>query len=97
MNKMGYRKKPLPPYGKELLKQRTPSEIWLFLGPGAWRYAKSCYSYGKVVLVMPEDKSPEDFNWPVQNVSLLIFDLHNNATDEIFLKKLAWVFIRLRC
>lgn len=89
MNKILYRKKPLPPYGKELLKQKTPNEIWLFFGEHAWRYAKNHHAYGKAVLVMPEDKLPDDFYWPVQNTEILIFDLNINAS-EVLLKRLAW-------
>jgi hypothetical protein len=83
------RKKPLPPYGKELLKQK-PREIWLFLGPHAWRYAKNHRLSGRNVLILPEDKSPDDYYWPVQNVPVLVFDLHIQSANEMMLKRLAW-------
>lgn len=88
-------KKPLPPYGKELQEKLNANQIpangvWLFLGPNAWRYAKNHYFNGKSVLVLPEDKSPNDYVWPVQKTSVLILDLHANDINVMLIKRLAW-------
>jgi hypothetical protein len=61
----------------------------LFTGPTAWRAAENHRKQGKTVLLFPENKSPEDFYWPVQKTCVLVFDLNQQQDHEELLKQLS--------
>lgn len=67
--------KPLPPYGQSVMtlleaNQRPTGGIWLFSGADAWRKAKN-FRRREFVLILPENTSPRDFYWPVQQCEIL--------------------------
>ena len=68
----------LPPYGQQYLEQRPSAGIWVAIGPGAWRFAKVRTF---PVMVLPEDKDPEDFNWPSDGQPALIHE-RGDFNDE---------------
>jgi len=61
----------LPPYGKQYLEQRPSAGIWVAIGPGAWTFAKIRTF---PVMVLPEDKEPDDFEWPSDGQPALIHE-----------------------
>ena len=68
----------LPPYGKQYLEQRPSAGIWVAIGPGAWRFAEVRTF---PVLVLPEDKEPDDFDWPSDGQPALIHE-RGDFNDE---------------
>lgn len=79
--------KPLPPYGQRLqtyLRQGlTPkNSIFLFLGLQAWKKAK-IFNNTQTVLLLPPGHSPYDYQWPVQQCSVLAFDTGGLAPTYI--------------
>lgn len=86
----------LPPYGKALLNDlqqgKQPNNgLWLFTGPESWQRARHFYRCGKVgALVLPEQAAPEEFTWPVSNLSVLIFDSTSKGLEAVLLKRLAY-------
>jgi len=70
--------KPLPPYGQKLQAYlqkgfKPKNSIFLFLSFKAWEKAKA-FNQSQVVLLLPADRSPYDYCWPVQGCSVLAFD-----------------------
>jgi hypothetical protein len=79
--------KKLPPYGKKLKQLLAQGEkpkncIFLFLGINAWQSAKA-FNHTQTVLVLPPEKSPYSFNWPVQECAVLAFDKGGLEPDYI--------------
>ena len=73
--------KQLPPYGQQYLEQRPSAGIWVAIGPGAWRFAKVRTF---PVMVLPEDKDPEDFNWPSDGQPALIHERGDFNDDRLY-------------
>ena len=61
----------LPPYGKQYLEQLPSAGIWVAIGPGAWRFAKT---RSFPVMVLPEDHEPCDYEWPSNGQPVLIHE-----------------------
>ena len=61
----------LPPYAKQYLEQRPSAGIWVAIGPGAWRFAKT---RSFPVMVLPEDHEPSDYEWPSNGQPVLIHE-----------------------
>ncbi len=79
--------KPLPPYGQRLqayLQQGLipKNSIFLFLGLQAWQKAKA-FNNTQVVLLLPPNHSPYNYQWPVQKCSVLAFDTGGLAPNTI--------------
>lgn len=84
-------KKQLPPFGKSLqalLQQGTKlkNNIFLFLGINAWNAAQNVMR-NQHVLVLPPDHLPTEYEWPVQNYSVLAFD--TGGLEPEFIEKTA--------
>ena len=67
--------KKLCPYGKQLqeniAKNGLPrNDIFLFFGKNAWRKATS-FAIQQAVLVLPDNESPYQYFFPVENCSIL--------------------------
>ena len=75
----------LPPYGRQYLEQVPSAGIWVAIGPGAWRFART---RSFPVMVLPEDNDPGDYEWPSNKQPALIHErgeynderLHSMAT-----------------
>jgi len=81
----------LPPYGIKLYKHlaggnKLTNDIFLFMGKNAWRKADA-HNRNKFVLCLPPDKNPIDYDWPVLNCDVLIFD--SDPIDEYLIELLA--------
>ena len=61
----------LPPYARQYLEQRPSAGIWVAIGPGAWRFAKT---RSFPVMVLPEDHEPSDYEWPSNGQPVLIHE-----------------------
>ena len=61
----------LPPYGKQYLEQRPSAGIWVAIGPGAWKFAE-VRSFP--VMVLPDNRDPNDFEWPADGGPVLIHE-----------------------
>jgi len=61
----------LPPYGKQYLEELPSAGIWVAIGPGAWRFAKT---RSFPVMVLPEDHEPSDYEWPANGQPVLIHE-----------------------
>jgi hypothetical protein len=75
-----------PPFGKALLEKRqSTNPPWLIVvcvGLYCWRRARQWQKNPQVwALVLPESKSPDQFEWLVDNVCVLI-DWHKGLTPE---------------
>ncbi len=68
----------LPPYAKQYLEQRPSAGIWVAIGPGAWRFAKT---RSFPVMVLPEDHEPGDYEWPANGQPVLIHE-RGQCDDE---------------
>jgi hypothetical protein len=60
----------LPPYGKTL--QSGCCEIWVYFGSDPWRAVKCRAAHKLPVLLLPPDKEPEQFRWPVDGKEVLL-------------------------
>lgn len=75
--------RPLPPFSSRL-KIRGPAtrnQIVIAIGPWAWNYAKA--DQGNRALVLPEDRDPFDFRWPVAGIEVLLLELGVFDTDRL--------------
>lgn len=82
------------PYGKILAEQlkignKPRNDIFLFLGKDAWKRAKQFYFSGQTVHILPENKIPEQYIWPVYSFPVLVFDMNMEDENEAILKRLA--------
>ena len=60
----------LPSFGKRL--NPDAREVWLYFGSDPWLAAK-CRAERKLpVLLLPPDKRPEQFRWPVAGKEVLM-------------------------
>ena len=72
--------KPFPPFGA-VLHQLQATKIILnyavriYCGKDAWRDAKESIANGQLALCLPSNTKPETFNWSVEGLSLIIFDI----------------------
>lgn len=79
--------KPLPPFGKALhtlLQQgyKPRNSIYLFLGKSAWEAVKRVVKT-QHALVLPPERSPFNYQWPVQHCDVLAFDTSNTPYEQI--------------
>lgn len=72
--------KKLPPFGKI---QRVQSEIFIFIGRNAWKKASSFQAQRPGTLCLPAYISPYDFNWPIKDSDITIFDTSWCSDDYI--------------
>lgn len=73
----------LPPFACRL-KLRGPAtrdQIVVAIGPWAWNYAKA--DALNRALVLPEDRDPFDFRWPVAGIDVLLLELGVFDTDRL--------------
>lgn len=71
-------KKPLPPFGSHVqgkIRQgiKPTNDIFLFVGTNAFALAEK-FSSSQWVLTFSANHSPYEYDWPVQNCSVLVFD-----------------------
>lgn len=81
--------KPLPPYGKLLMLRlqagHTPKkDVFVFIGFHAWQRALA-FQDKQTILVLPFGSEPENYHWPVNGLSLLVFDT-SDLQAEAFLQ-----------
>jgi hypothetical protein len=87
---------PLPPYGK-ILKSYQDANVKLhypltiFTGKEAFNRAKKLISY-EVCLCLPFESLPENYHWPVKDLSIIIID--TGSTDLSILECLAICLIQ---
>jgi len=63
----------LPPFAKQL--NPDAREVWLYFGSDPWRAAKCRAARKLPVLLLPPDKQPEQFRWPVAGKEVLLIQL----------------------
>ena len=71
--------KPLPPYGKQFLPVPR-NGVQVAIGPGAWDFQKK---HSNPIMVLPDDASPEDFDWPTDGGPSLIFECGTYDDDRL--------------
>jgi len=60
----------LPPFAKQL--NPDAREVWLYFGSDPWPAAKFRAARDLPVLLLPPDKQPEQFRWPVAGKAILM-------------------------
>jgi hypothetical protein len=79
----------IPPYGKPLkalLEQgQLPSNsVYLYIGEKAWDKAKAtAMSRPTRTLILPPEKNPSDYDWPVKGCDILIIETTEVDTEYI--------------
>lgn len=68
----------LPPYGSRLAKllktgKKPRNDIFCFCGYNAWRKAKAL-TRSQYVLCLPPGANPIEYQWPVRECDVLVFD-----------------------
>lgn len=79
---------PLPPYGRRYLDERPCCGPWIAMGSKAWDLARR---KAVPVMVLPEDKDPANFRWPVRNQAVLLFEI--GSSDRIRLERMVQVLL----
>jgi hypothetical protein len=80
----------LPPFGHRVVKSIQDgytNDIYLFCGINAWKKAKA-FDVSRPTLCLPPWLDPLQFNWPVQNTDVLIFD--TSGADDDYLNDIAY-------
>jgi hypothetical protein len=72
MRRLFYRSEAMkrPPFAKFLIP--TDREIWIYFGTEGWTAAKYRVARKLPVLLLPPDKQPEQFRWPVAGKKVLL-------------------------
>jgi hypothetical protein len=78
--------KPLPPNGRRYLDSSRFPCPWVAIGPGAWDFSRL---KPFPVMVLPPDKDPFGFTWPVAGVSVLLVEWGGFDTHRLELTALA--------
>lgn len=87
----------LPPYGSALRSRlewdNYPFFVMVCVGLGAWDKARHWlnHSVDFVPLVLPEGKSPKNYNWPVNNCNVIIDRLSgpgDSVIDDLIIRLL---------
>ncbi len=71
--------KQLPPFGKRF-KTSQKSGIRVAIGPGAWGKAKA---HAFPIMVLPQDKTPNEYRWPSDSGPVLIFECGEFNDDRL--------------
>ncbi len=74
--------KPLPPYfRKAKLLLTAPKNIFVAVGPDAWRCArrKRGSNENAPVLVLPPGKTASDYRWPIGKSEIIVIDTGESA------------------
>lgn len=84
-------KSKLPPYGWRLhqflqLGNKPKNDIYLFMGNRCWDAAQM-HNRNKFALCLPPEKNPFNYDWPIQDCDILIFD--GSPRKEEFIQLLA--------
>lgn len=91
-----YCKRKLPAYASRLQERlksgaSITNDVFLVIGSyNAYLKAKSIWYGGNVALTYHPDSKPDQFDWPVQNQSVLIFDLTARGITSHHTKALAF-------
>ena len=80
------RGRPLPPNGRRYLDSSRIPGPWVAIGPGAWDFSRR---KPFPVMVLPPDKDPFAFAWPVAGVSVLLVEWGAFDTKRLELTALA--------
>lgn len=108
LNKCAYQvsrshcKRKTPPFAnriKEQLERGIPNNNDVFIvvgGFNAYLKAKSLWYSGNVALTYHPDSKPNEFGWPVQSQSVLIFDLTTRGITSQHIKELALELLNSR-
>lgn len=70
----------IPPFGKplyDLIKEgcRPKNSVYLFIGKNAWQRGRSSAVMRPTrTLILPPDENPINYDWPVIQCDILIFD-----------------------
>ena len=68
----------LPPYGKQFQLPRNGVQV--AIGPGAWNFQKK---HSSPIMVLPDDANPEDFVWPSDRNTALIYECGTYDDDRL--------------
>ncbi len=69
----------LPPFAKQF-QPVPPSGVRVCLGPGAWGKAKA---HAFPIMVLPQDKTPNEYRWPSDGGPALIFECGEFNDDRL--------------
>ena len=83
-------RQPLPPFGKQWLRNPPSAGLVVAIGPDAWDRGQA-RSY--VCLVLPEDRDPAQFRWPTNHKAALI--LESGPGDDVLLHHTAIELLRV--
>lgn len=80
--------KPFPPFGailSQLIKANIPPSysIYVFCGKDAWREARAMNMQSQFTLCLPPDNAPEDYQWPVSGLSLIVYDTGSISVESL--------------
>jgi|SRR5579859_1064062 hypothetical protein len=89
----------LPPFGKYLYcllsEDKSPvNDVYIFIGNKAWEKAKGFQVIRPTTMCLPITNEPDDFQWPVINCDVLLFD--TSLSSEKRIEKLAACLFRDR-
>jgi len=71
----------LPPFAKQL--NPGAREIWIYCGSNPWRAAKFRSARKLPVLLLPPDKQPDQFRWPVSGKEVLMIQQGDFEVQKI--------------
>jgi len=71
----------VPPFGKQL--NSDAREVWLYFGSDPWHAAKYRAARKLPVLLLPPDKQPEQFRWPVAGKKVLMIQQGQHDVSKI--------------
>ena len=71
----------LPPYARGL--HPDAPEIWVYFGADAWPAAKYRAARKLPVLLLPPDRQPEQFRWPVAGKEVLMIQQGDFEVQKI--------------
>jgi len=78
----------LPPFGKRL--DANSREIWVYFGTEAWNAARYRNKRKLPVLLLPPDRDPQNFRWPVAGKEVLL--IQQGQHDILKIPSLANLF-----
>jgi hypothetical protein len=89
--------KKLAPYGRHLKEMQSSgqlpnNDVYLFIGEYSWQKGKAFNLIRPTTLILPPNKDPNHFEWPVQNTDILIFDT-SNTDPEVVEELIAILFL----
>lgn len=76
----------LPPYGRKLYQflqtGQIPRDVYIFMGNNCWE-ATDTHNYNKYAMCLPDHTNPFQYDWPVNQCEILIFDRDRSSQEFV--------------